>query len=337
MGRPRKEVVSPSPIPPALVRLLRARGAGADDLVRRFALSPEIESLDEIAIAPSVLDELLDAAGAILGEPFLALKLPSELPLRRYGMAELAARSSPTVRALLARLARYASLIHPSIEGALDETREEARLLFRTPHHPRGVGRHIHEYGLALAMHQTRQEGDPLAVARRVWFIHPRPPDVAPLARFFGTVELEFGALENGLAFSPELLARPTRAGDPRLLATVEELAESALSAQTRDNRFAAQVAARVRALLPDSAQLPSIADALHMSPRTLRRRLDDEGTTFSDLLDEVRESLARELAGDRALGLSEIAWRLGFSDLAAFSRAFKRWTGKPPGLWRRS
>jgi AraC-like DNA-binding protein len=102
--------------------------------------------------------------------------------------------------------------------------------------------------------------------------------------------------------------------GDPRLLVTAEELAEVALRAQPRATEIATLVASKVEALLESGATIGAVARALHMSPRTLQRRLADE-----------------------ARSLTEIAFSLGFSDLATFSRAFKRWTGKPPGQWRRS
>jgi AraC-like DNA-binding protein len=78
------------------------------------------------------------------------------------------------------------------------------------------------------------------------------------------------------------------------------------------------------------------VASSMHMSARTLQRRLEDEGTRFGEVLEEVRARLARTWLRDPSLGLSEIAARLGFADLATFSRAFKRWTGMPPGQWRR-
>ena len=72
-----------------------------------------------------------------------------------------------------------------------------------------------------------------------------------------------------------------------------------------------------------------------HMSARTLQRRLEEEQTRFTEVLDRARLDLARRLLADPALPLADVAFRLGFADLAAFSRAFKRWTGKPPGQWR--
>jgi AraC-like DNA-binding protein len=79
------------------------------------------------------------------------------------------------------------------------------------------------------------------------------------------------------------------------------------------------------------------IASALHMSGRTLTRRLEDEGTTFKDLLDDLRKSLSLRYVGSTDLGLSEIAFLLGFSQSAAFHRAFKRWTQQTPLEYRRA
>ena len=75
----------------------------------------------------------------------------------------------------------------------------------------------------------------------------------------------------------------------------------------------------------------------MHMSARTLQLRLEQEDTQFSEVLDRARLGVARGLLLDPGVALSEAAVRLGFADLATFSRAFKRWTGKPPGQWRRS
>jgi AraC-like DNA-binding protein len=87
---------------------------------------------------------------------------------------------------------------------------------------------------------------------------------------------------------------------------------------------------------LPD-ASIEAVARALHMSARTLQRRLEDEGARFSEIVDGAREEAARAAIVDASRSLAEIAHALGFADLATFSRAFKRWTGKPPGVWRRA
>ena len=80
---------------------------------------------------------------------------------------------------------------------------------------------------------------------------------------------------------------------------------------------------------------LAPIAKALAVSERTLQRRLREEGTSFDALLDETRFALARSYLSDPALGLAEVAWLTGYAEMAAFYRAFRRWTGSTPGAYR--
>jgi AraC-like DNA-binding protein len=317
------------------MRWLAARGVDASLLGARFGLPDDAAARDDVPVTPRALEELLEAAAALVGEPYLALQLPTELPFRRYGLHELAARASGTVREAMARIARYAPLIHPRMEFVFDESDGEARWRQRMLGYPRGVGRASHEYGLATALAHLRRATSPSVAARRVWFIHARPRDLLPLYRFFGTRELSFGCDDNGLAFDAALLDAVTE-GDPRLLATVEPLAEAALRAQPRAHDFRGEVATRIRASLPDGADVESVAASMHMSPRTLQRRLADCGAQFSEVLDEVRADEAKRALTASDAPLAEIGWRLGFADLATFSRAFKRWTGKPPGMYRR-
>jgi AraC-like DNA-binding protein len=91
-----------------------------------------------------------------------------------------------------------------------------------------------------------------------------------------------------------------------------------------------------IMATLPDSADAEHVADALHMSTRTLQRRLAEAGTTFRDVLDGVRSGLAESYLTDTTVSIPEVAFLLGFSDQSSFHRAFHRWTGWAPGRWRR-
>jgi AraC-like DNA-binding protein len=336
MARPRSEPLAPSSLAPALLRLLRAHGVDPSPLASRFGLSPADEDRDEAPSSPALLSELVDAAADALGEPHLGLRLPTELPFRRYGHAEITARSSATAREALERVARYAPLVHPDLACALEENAVELRWIATTPRRPRGVSRHVHEYILAFALTQLRVGGAEPKVLR-AWFATARPADIQSLRGCFRTDDLRFGLTDSGMAFDLACLAAPMKSGDARLLATVGALAEEALSAEWRGRALADLVASRLPSLLPDRATLEAAADLLHMSPRTMQRRLDDEGTRFSDVLDGTRERLARTWLADEAVSLAEVSHRLGFSELATFSRAFKRWTGKPPGLWRRT
>lgn len=319
---------------PALLRYLGARGhaIAAAELASRLGLPADAAARSDVSVIPAVLAELVEAAAGLLGEPALALRLPAELPRRAYDVVEVALRGSPTLAAGLATAARHATVIHPALACELETPSETAALWRqRTPAHPRGLGRHLDVYGLAYVLTHARAGLGTHLAPRRVWFAHARPRALEPFERWFGTADIAFGEPDSGFELAARDLAAPLH-GDARLLATVEALATSQPAA--RAGALAPRVAAHLRTHLAGSAA--EVARALAVSARTLQRRLAEEGTTFSAVVDATREALARELLADPARELIDIAERVGFSDLATFSRAFKRWTGKPPGQFRR-
>jgi len=86
---------------------------------------------------------------------------------------------------------------------------------------------------------------------------------------------------------------------------------------------------------LPNGAAVADVARALHVSVRTLQRRLTAAKTSYREELDQVRSELARQYLQDPTVAIAEVALLLGFADQSSFHRAFERWTGDPPGRWR--
>jgi AraC-like DNA-binding protein len=335
MGRPQKEAASPSTLAAALLRFVAAHGVdGALLALQVGAESGEVGDADEIAITPTGLSGMLRLASELLADPHLALRLPAELPMRRYDAVALAARAARTPREVLELVARYAPLVFPQLEATVESDADEVRFQARVTGHPRGLGHHVDEYVLAFVLGHCRR-GAANVVPARAWLACARPPVLEPLFAAVGTQELGFGAADTGLALSASDADRELAGADPMLLATAQHLASAALAAAPRAGAFAAVVGARIEVILPGDASTEAVAAALHMSARTLQRRLEDEGARFSEVLDAVRERLARSLVLDPALPLAEAGYRLGFSDAATFSRAFKRWTGLPPGAFR--
>jgi AraC-like DNA-binding protein len=210
-------------------------------------------------------------------------------------------------------------------------TFEGARFVVKTPRRPRGVGRHVHELAVALAIHRLRRATEERVVPRAVWFAHARPRDLAPLTAYFGDA-IELGREDSGFE-----LATPIPSMKHADAQTAAAMAGMLADRTEPRATFAQRVASLVGESLPKELDAATLADALHMSPRTLQRRLEGEGTALTDVVARARRDLAEKLLSDASLPLAEVAARCGFSELATFSRAFKRWTGKPPGQWRRS
>jgi AraC-like DNA-binding protein len=198
------------------------------------------------------------------------------------------------------------------------------------------VGRFVHELALAYAVHQLR-EGAGDVRPLRVWFAHARPPEVRPLQAFFGTDDLAFGGEDSGLAFGRSELDRAMLRPDRHAVETFGQLVDADVRAHPPAQSLSARVEAHLASSLPQDTDVADVARAMHMSARTLQRRLEQEGTRFTEVLDRARLQLARRLLADARVTLTDVAYRVGFADLATFSRAFKRWTGLPPGQWRLS
>ncbi len=336
-GRPAREAATPSALAPALLRWATTRGVDALLMAARSGLEASDSDKDEASITSTALASMLDVAAELSTEPHLGLRLPSELPYRRFDAGAIAARVAATPADVLSAIQRFAALVFPRLEVTVAVAHAGARFDATISGAPRGLGHHVDEYLLALVLGHCRRGGTS-AVPRRAWLMSPRPQgDLSALVRALGTEDIELGRASTGFLLDLETARTTLPAFDPMLVAAAEHLASAALATAPRAGALASAVAARIETMFPGQVTADAVAAIMKMSARTLQRRLDDEGVRFSAILDEVRERLAKKSLADPSLGVAEIAYRLGFSDLAAFSRAFKRWTGVPPGAYRRS
>jgi AraC-like DNA-binding protein len=171
-----------------------------------------------------------------------------------------------------------------------------------------------------------------------VLFTHAQPERIEEYERTFGPGRLRFGAPFNGFSFDRRALELPLQGSDPKLNDLLRKHAELLLAelpkAQSLTEKVRDMIAQQLSGGNPNAER---IAHELHISPRTLGRKLEHEGTTFKELLSDMRRRAAIRYVGGHDLGLSEIAFLLGFSQTAAFHRAFKRWTGQTPLEYRRA
>lgn len=173
---------------------------------------------------------------------------------------------------------------------------------------------------------------------REITFKHEPGYPVAAYEDLFG-VPVRFGADETAIWLPREALATPLASRDPMLRRFLETHAQQLLEAlPARVAPIVGEVREAVLAELATSgADLAKVARRLAMSKRTLQRRLEEAGTNYQDLVDEVRAALARQLLGDRTRSIIDVAFELGYADLKSFYRAFRRWTEMTPAEFRRS
>jgi len=170
----------------------------------------------------------------------------------------------------------------------------------------------------------------PLAVYLR----RPEPADPSPWHKVFRS-PVHFGAAQDCLEFNLSDFDSHLDDANPELAEHNETVLKRTL-AQLQPLTWERKVRAAIEAQLPDGEpSAERIAQALHLSLRSLQRHLADEGCRFDALLNECRENLALLHLRDPQCSLAEISHLLGFADTSSFNRAFKRWTGMTPGQFR--
>lgn len=185
---------------------------------------------------------------------------------------------------------------------------------------------------LTLGRMITGQVWSPLSVA----FRHAPLGDPLELERHFG-VHVSFRAEHNELCLDLETLALPIATGRPVLMPSLRLMAEERLSEVDGHGSVTSALRARLFECVPQQTSAKEeLARALGMSARTLNRRLQDEGTTFREVLEDVRKELAQAWLSDGRHAVYEIAFVLGYSEPSTFHRSFRRWTGSSPHVWRR-
>ena len=240
------------------------------------------------------------------------------------------------LRGALGQIARYIGLATRSVRWVVLERGADGLTTFeeQPTFAPETILPALTEFGLCLTA--TRLDNWFGRRPREAWFRHAAQGPAAEYERLLGCL-VRFEQPRAALRFDDETLEAPSRQHDPRLFQILEAhaarvLAEMPATASLRE-RVSRAVVERLREGEPGVAD---VARALATSERSLQRKLQAEGVSFRDVVDEARHKLAVVYLGDAALSLTDVACLLGYSEAAAFTRAFKRWTGQAPSLARR-
>jgi AraC-like DNA-binding protein len=266
-------------------------------------------------------------------DPASGLKLGTEERIERYDPIKLAALSARSFRDAIERSARYKQLTCPEKIRLLERGDECAIkfvwLLAHEQEPPLLVDvcfawiLTLGQRGTGRPLRPKRVEFQRALVHREMYEAHFRCP-------------VKFKATQNALIFSKSDMDLPFVTYNADLLAAVAPQLEAELSEQLAQKSFSEQAKGILKQLV--AGQRPGIQDLareLHVSTRTLQRRLTEQGITFQRLLDEARRELARHYLLHSSRELSETAYLLGYEDANSFYRAFHHWEGTTPGQWR--
>jgi AraC-like DNA-binding protein len=321
-------------IPAEYLRLiadqLRRSNVDVDAWLQRGGLVEQPERLLPYPIFRRLVLEAL----AMSREPALGLFVGERLVATTHGMVGFAAVNSRSIKMALQIVERFSSLRTLVFTVSHEVDAHEARILF---HEVLPLG-DIQRPLLEAVVLSIKNVFDTITVGacqvREVAFPF-ETPDYAPLARDIFGCPVRYGQGWAGFSVAASVLDLPIKLADQAAFQEAAEVCQRELERLAANETLTARVR---RLLLERQHGFPTLnvtARMLHMTPRTLHRKLVAEGSSYREQLEAVRHMLALEHVKSGRFSMDEIAYRLGYTDLANFRRAFKRWEAMPPSEYR--
>jgi AraC-like DNA-binding protein len=314
-------------------------GVSPPELLGAAGLDPALLANPDAYLPHAQEMRLWDEAVRLSGDPDFGVHMAewvARAPEDHFDVLAFAVRSCPTLGEHYRLAGRYMRLIHEGLYLSVEEEGDVARVMHG--HIAERIGpRQPVEGMVALTLLVGRRALGEDFVPKAVRFTHDRPDRVSEQERVFGT-EVQYGCPRNELVLDRALLERPQRHAEHRLLAILDRELSSQLSELPKSSSFVDVVRRCMMGELPDrEPSVPAVAAKLRMSARSLQRRLQSEGTSFAEVLSELRRELSLRYLEDQRISIAEVAFLLGFLDVTGFHRAFKRWTGGTPAEYRRA
>jgi AraC-like DNA-binding protein len=290
----------------------------------------------ETRVPQRALARLLNEAIERGGERDIGLLAARYVDSAHFGITEFVARTKPTLRDALEHSGRYLPLLGDSVGYAIE--RKGKVVVMRLWFSPElAIHEAAYEFVMAIGVLRARRTTGVASLAPiSVHFMHARPKSTSRHEKLF-RCPVHFGAEVTHLVMSAEFLEMRM----PGAEAALEELLVRQADAMLERLPHGENLASRVRTLLGGALDLRTagaeqVARRLGTSVRTLSRNLAVEGTSFRELLDEVRQQVAQRELAQGARPIVAIADALGFSSSQSFHRAFRRWTGTTADAFRK-
>ena len=318
-----------------LWKYLESEGIDPEPLYKKSGIEPDLRCDPNARISVSHVDRLWQHAIEVIEDPCFAITMAGFWHPSHNGALGYAWLASSTLRRAFKRASRYIHVVSEGINLDIADTPAGLKItldldgsVFTLPQH--------HDLVMAVLMHMCRFNfGDEL-LPNEIRLAHPAPECSDRVVDYFRK-EIIFDAEQSSLTIA--------RADADRLLPSAnqqialmhdEQLMKYLIEIKKGD--IVQQVKSIILENLPDGQVTDQlVASELNLSERSMQRRLQEHQTTFRSLLDSVREMVAKQYIRNPLNRMSDIAFLLGFSEQSAFSRAFKKWTGKSPVEYRNS
>ena len=318
-----------------LWKYLESIGIDPEPIYKKAGIAPELLLNPNARLNISAVDALWDQAEAIIEDPCFAIDMAEFWHPSHMGALGYAWLASSTLRRAFNRTARYIHVVSEDLNLQVSDTPAGLKItvdlddsVFTLPQH--------HDLVLTILMHMCRFDfGDEL-IASQVSLAHPEPECSKKITDYFRT-DVQFDAEQTCLTIARADADHVLTSGNKQIALMHDEMLMRYL-VTIKQGDIVQQVKSIILDNLPDGQVTDRlVAGELNLSERSMQRRLKEHKTTFRALLDGVREMVAKQYIENPVNRMSDIAFLIGFSEQSAFSRAFKKWTGKTPVQYRES
>lgn len=317
----------------AIAHALEAKGVSSQELFEKAGV-PYLSITDpDYRIESLKTDTLLKLAAEATDDPCFALKTVPYLHAANLHAFGYSLYSSSTLHEFCQRLVRFFRLLSESVQHHLSEEEDDYRLTLEIINP--NLGNESLDSWIGNIVHMCRTIYRPNFKPLRVELMRPKPESHAEDYDNFFKSPVIFSAQANVIYFDKHDMHVPLPTANKELAQRNDEVIIEHLARLDRDD-IIRQVEAKIVELLPTGdCSREIIASRLNMSSRSLLNKLEDKGTSYKEILEQLRSSLAQQYIEQHNKSISEITYLLGFSDTSSFSRAFRRWTGKSPSDYR--
>jgi AraC-like DNA-binding protein len=323
-----------------IARLACARldemGKDPTAILSEVGLTPEEARDPAIRLEVQTQIKLLELAAEEVQDEWLGFHLARSYDLREIGLVYHVMASSERLSDALRNAARYSQINNEGVRLRFSMREGSAVIALDYVNVDRHADRQQVEFWLVTLLRICRQLTNGRLSPLRLKTRHFRNGMSAEFRAFIG-VEIEFGANADEIWFPRPIALLSVVGRDEYLNELLCRYAEEALA---RKPQVRPTVRSKAEDVLPKllphgRATASEVAMQLGMSSRSLSRKLAEEGTSFAEILDQLRAALAKRYLHDKTLPVSEIAWLLGYREISSLTHAFKRWTGTTPRRFR--
>jgi AraC-like DNA-binding protein len=335
-GRAKSKAETVTTLPSAHVLhvadLVERWGIPAERLLGELGLSRERLADPATRVPVAEFGRLIQRARLLTGEPALGFHLGLKMRISVHGYVGFAAMTAANLRQAIELACQFAPTRSSALTLRLEERGAEAALVVDEMC-ALGEARDAIVIAFLVGLWKVGNTITGQELPGSIDFAFPEPD-------YFGRFEsllagrARFSRPANRLSFDAAVLDLPLLQSDPAALRLARDQCERELEELRRRGGLLAQVEALLLRRDGGYRTLDELATEMHTSPRTLKRRLQANGTCYSELLDRTRRVAAQRLLASE-LSIDEVATALGYSDAANFTRAFRRWTGQAPGASR--